>query len=449
MKNVKNIQKKLKYYIKYKEIYMSKLEKYINDFQDYKIPKKMKATVLSGIGFENISVKEVPVPTVSPKQLLARVDAAGVCTSILKIIEQGAEHKYFNGWDPAKWPTILGDESSLTIVKVGRELEGKYFTGKRYGIQPAVAHRPINHLERYNNNGKGMEKTAVGYTLSGLLAEYMLIQEEVIEGGCLVPLPDDNLAYFEVSMAEPISCVISAQTRHIHFYKDYLQSPRYAKLGIKEDGVCIVVGAGAMGLIHIELAMRFRPKILIVNDLLEERLSWVDKVLKPKAGKKGIKLITVTPDKIYDLLTNVSNGKMADDIILAVGIKQVQQEAFKWLGFGGVINLFGGLKKGDSLLKIDNMKVHYEEIKVAGSSGGDPADYIETLEAINNNDIDAGNYVAAVGSIDNSIKVLNMIKNNQIQGKAILYPHIKQMDLKMVNYWSKEKENKFLEKNLK
>lgn len=101
------------------------------------------------------------------------------------------------------------------------------------------------------------------------------------------------------------------------------------------------------------------------------------------------------------------------------------------------------------MLNIDNMKVHYEEIRVAGSSGGDPGDYIETLEAIKNNDIDAGNYVAAVGSIDNAVKVLQMIKNNQIQGKAILYPHSKQIDLKMVNNWGKEKENKFLEKNLK
>lgn len=428
---------------------MSKLEKYENDFKDHKIPETMKATVLSGVGFENIITKEVPVPKPGPKQLLARIDAAGVCTSILKIIQLGANHKYLNGWDPVKWPVILGDEGSLTIVKVGSELEGKYSAGKRYGIQPAVDHGPINHLERYNNNGKGMEKTAVGYTLSGLLAEYILIQEEVMEGNCLIPLPDDDMPYFAVSMAEPISCVISAQTRNVHIYKDSPQSSRYAKLGIKENGVCIIVGAGAMGLIHIELAMRFRPRVLIVNDVLEKRLSWVNRVLAPKAEEKGIKLITVTPDKIYDLLTDITDGKMADDIILAVGIKQVQQEAFNWLGFGGVISLFGGLPKGDSILNIDNMKVHYEEIKVAGSSGGDPGDYIETLEAIKNNDIDAGNYVAAVGSIDNAVKVLHMIKNNQIQGKAILYPHIKQTDLKMVNYWDREKENKFLEENLK
>ncbi len=427
---------------------MSKLEKYKNDFKDNRVPETMKATVLSGVGFENITMKEVPVPEPGPTQLLARVDAAGVCTSILKIIQLGAEHKYFNGWDPVKWPVILGDEGSLTIIRVGNGLEGKYSAGKRYGIQPAVGHGPINHLERYNNNGKGMEKTAVGYTLSGLLAEYILIQEEVMEGNCLIPLSDNGMPYFAVSMAEPISCVVSAQTRNIHIYKDSPQSSRYAKLGIKENGVCIIVGAGAMGLMHIELAMRFRPRVLIVNDVLEERLSRVNRVLKPKAEEKGIKLITVTPDKIYDLLTDITDGRMADDIILAVGIKQVQQEAFNWLGFGGAINLFGGLPKGDSMLNIDSIKMHYEEIKITGSSGGDPEDYIKTLEAIKNNEIDAGNYVAAVGSIDNAVKVLNMIKNNQIQGKAILYPHIKQTDLKMVDHWDREKENKFLEENL-
>jgi len=428
---------------------MGKLEQYKNDFKNYKIPETMKATVLSGAGFENIAVKEVPVPEPGPGQLLARVDAAGVCTSILKIIQQGAKHKYLYGWDLEKWPLIMGDEGSITIVKAGSELEGNYPVGKRYGIQPAVDTRPINHLGRYNDNGKSVEKMGVGYTLPGQLAEYILIQEEIMEGNCIVPLKDDDIPNFAVSMAEPISCVVSSQTHHVHIYKDSPESPRYAKLGIKENGVCIVVGAGAMGKIHLELAMRFKPRILIANDILEERLSWVSRVLKPKAEAKGIRLITVTPDKIDNLLADVTDGKMADDIIMAVGIKKVQREALKWLGFGGVINLFGGLPKGDSLLNVDNIKVHYDEIMIVGSSGGDPGDYIQTLEAIRNNNIDAGNYVAAVGSIENAPKVLKMIYDNEIQGKAILYPHIKQTDLKMVDHWDEEKENEFLEEYLR
>ncbi|MDD5687825.1 MAG: alcohol dehydrogenase catalytic domain-containing protein [Elusimicrobia bacterium] len=410
------------------------------------IPEKMKALVIRGCGFEKLSIEEVPVPEPKPSQLLARVDAAGVCTSILKIIEQADKHKYFNGWDPSKWQTILGDEGSVTLVKVGDKLKDKYKVGKRYGIQPAVDCAPINYRERYNNNAQNMIKTAVGYTLGGLLAEYILIQEEVLTAGCFIPLPDDNMPYFAVSMAEPISCVVSAQTRHVHIYKDGPSSPRKAKLGIKEGGVLIVVGAGGMGLIHIELAMRFNPRVIIVNDVLQERLNWINKVLKPKAEKKNIKLITVTPDKINEVLDKESGGKKADDIILAVGVRPVQQEAFSWLGFGGVVNLFGGLKKGDSLLNIDNIKVHYDEIKVAGSSGGDPYDYIETLEAIKNGDINAGNYVAGVGSLDNAVDVLKMIRDNKIQGKAILYPHIKNMKFEQVNNWSKEKEETLLKK---
>ncbi len=427
---------------------MRKLEKYMNDFNEYKIPEKMKATVLSGVGFENIATEEVPVPEPGPKQLLARVDAAGVCTSILKIIEQGAMHKFLYGWDPEKWPLIMGDEGSLTVVKVGDKLKDKYAVGKRYGLQPAVNTRPVNYTERYYNNGKGIEKMGVGYTLPGQLAEYILIQEEIINANCIVPLKDNDMPYFAVSMAEPISCVLSSQTRNVHIYKDTPQSLRYSKLGIRENGVCIIVGAGAMGKIHLELAMRFKPGILIAVDILEERLNWVVRVLGPKAEKKGIKLLTSTPDKIHDLLGHVTDGKMADDIILAVGNRHAQQQAFELLGFGGVINLFGGLLRGDSILDVDNIRVHYDEIKIVGSSGGDTGDYIQTLEAISNNEIDPGNYVAAVGSIDSAPKVLEMIKNNQIKGKAILYPHIRQTGLQMVDYWDGKKEKIFLEMGL-
>ena len=83
----------------------------------------MQALVAKGAGFENLAVCEVPVPDMGPNQLLARVDAAGVCTSILKLIDQGAKHQFINGWDMEKWPLILGDEGAVTIVKVGENLQ--------------------------------------------------------------------------------------------------------------------------------------------------------------------------------------------------------------------------------------------------------------------------------------------------------------------------------------
>ncbi len=425
-----------------------KLQSYKTEAAATPIPKKMKAVVMSGKGFENVKVQEVDVPEPGPNQILARVDAAGVCTSILKILAQGPEHTYLNGWDPTKWPLILGDEGSLTLVKVGENLKGKFEEGKRYGVQPAVEVSPINYRERYNNNAEGMRKMGVGYTLGGQLAQYFLIQEEILEGKCLLPLPDDNIPYFGVSMGEPISCVVSAQTRHVHIFKDSPDSPRYAKLGILEGGTCIIVGAGSMGKIHIELAMRYKPKNLLVVDPIEKNLDWTRKVLGGKAEEKNIDLHTLHPDSAKEELNRITGGKMADDIILAVGIRPVQNEALSWLGFGGVANLFGGLKRGDSILDLDNIRVHYDEIKVVGSSGGDPHDYLETLNAIAGGEIDPGNYVAGVGSLENAVDVLKMIEKNEVQGKVILYPHIEPAPLTMVEHWSREDEERYLEEHL-
>ena len=425
-----------------------KLQSYKTEAAITPIPKKMRAVVMSGKGFENVKVQEVDVPEPGPDQILARVDAAGVCTSILKILAQGAEHTYLNGWDPATWPLILGDEGSLTLVKVGENLKGKFEEGKRYGVQPAVEVSPINYRERYNNNAEGMRKMGVGYTLGGQLAEYFLIQEEILEGKCLLPLPDDDIPYFGVSMGEPISCVVSAQTRHVHIFKDSPDSPRYAKLGILEGGTCIIVGAGSMGKIHIELAMRYGPQDLLVVDPIRKNLDWAEKVLGPKAKEKNINLHTLHPDSAKEELNRITGGKMADDIILAVGIRAVQNEALSWLGFGGVANLFGGLKRGDSILDLDNIRVHYDEIKVVGSSGGDPHDYLETLNAIGAGEIDPGNYVAGVGGLENAVDVLKMIENNEVQGKVILYPHIGSAPLTMVEHWSGEDEQQYLEEHL-
>ena len=426
---------------------MTNYENYSSNI-DFKLPATMQAVIAKGSGFENLAVQEVPMPKIGPDQLLARVDAAGVCTSIIKLIAQGPEHTFINGWDMKKNPIILGDEGAVTLVKIGENLMDKYKPGQRFAIQPAVAVPPILHRERYENNAEGMHKCAVGYTLGGHMAQYICIQEEVLKADCLLPLPDEELAYFETSMAEPIGCIYSAQQRNYHIIKDGPHAERQPKLGLLTGGVAVVIGAGAMGRMHAELTLRFSPRVLIVSDLAQDRLDTVQKNIGQKAKDKNCKLICVTPDKLAQTVNEVSGNNGADDIILAVGIQPVQQNALELLAPGGVANLFGGLPKGKHILQLDALAVHYQEIKLVGSSGGDPSDMAATLKAIAHKDIDAGNYVAAVGSLDNAIDVLKMIKETKIDGKAILYPHIKHTLLQRVEHWDKQNEIRFLNENL-
>src|SRR3990172_6196785 len=221
----------------------------------HQVPQEMRALVMNGVDFAQLQVRKVPTPRIGARQLLARVDAAGICTSLIKLVEQGPDHNLVYGWDIARFPLILGDEGSVTLVEVGANLRHRYRPGERYVIQPAVDHAPINHRERYRDAGKGIDKIAVGYTLGGHLAEYILITEEVLAAGCLVPVPDPALPYAHAAMSEPFSCVISSQDHHLHLRQESPLSPRLAVKGIKSGGVTVIVGAGAMGRMHVDLAM--------------------------------------------------------------------------------------------------------------------------------------------------------------------------------------------------
>ncbi len=301
------------------------------------IPKTMQAVRLHGVGFENLKVEEVPVPHPGDNQLLARVDAAGVCASNLKLIAQGSDHTFINGIDLKKYPAQLGDEGCITIVAAGKNVRDRFPVGKRYCIQPAVDHPPINHRERFRNNGEGMMKVAVGYSLPGHFAQYILITEETLAADCVLPLPDEKLPLYAAALCEPISCVISGQDRHVHIFQKTPSSPREPRLGLLPGGVTLIVGAGPMGRMHAEAALRFKPKYVIVIDISDVRLQWVRDVLMPRAKKFGVEMHALANDAGIELMRKVSHNRGADDIIVAVGIRDVQIKAQYWLARGDTL----------------------------------------------------------------------------------------------------------------
>jgi L-iditol 2-dehydrogenase len=411
------------------------------------VPATMRALVLDGIGFEHLAIKRIPTPLVGPSQLLARVEAAGICTSLIKLIEQGPEHKLMYGWDPAQFPLILGDEGALTIVKVGENLQTAYSLGQRFVIQPAVDHSPVNHRERYRNQANGVNKVAVGYTLAGHLAEYILITEEVLESGCLLPIPDASVPFAHAAMSEPISCALSAQEHHVHISQASPLVARQASQGLKPRGLTVVVGAGAMGRMHVDIAFSYGPRAIVVADFADERLDLVNKLFGARAASLGIELRTVSvgSEKIADVIGKMSEWHGADDVIVAVGSKKAIESAQDLVGRGAVLNLFGGLKKGEDIVGIDAGIVHYKEINVTGSSGGSPWDVAQVLALIAGRKIDAGAHITRVGDLDHAIEFLQLVKAQQIDGKAVVYPHRRSQTILQVPSWSAQDEATYLQ----
>jgi L-sorbose 1-phosphate reductase len=411
-----------------------------------KVPDQMRALVLNGVGFERLQVRTVATPRPGPLQLLARVDAAGICTSLIKLIEQGPDHKLIYGWDVTKYPLILGDEGSVTLVEAGEALKSDYQPGQRFVIQPAVDHPPINHRDRYRNQGRGIEKVAVGYTLGGHLAEYVLIPEEVLEARCLLSLPQDSIPYAHAATSEPLSCVISAQDHHVHLVQEFPMGERRVLKGLKPGGVTIIVGAGAMGRMHVDLALSYRPRIILVTDFIEARLGKVRELFASRAAHLGIALRLANPAQVEvdSLVSELTDLRGADDVIVAVGSAKAIASSLGWTARGGVLNLFGGLKKGEEAVGFDTGIIHYREINVTGSSGGSPWDVARTLELLAAGSIDAASHITRVGDLSHAVQFLEMVQAQELDGKAIVYPHRRSERILPVDSWTGEDERAYL-----
>ncbi len=410
------------------------------------IPLEMRALILDGVGWEHLRVERIPVPRPGPTQLLARVDAAGICTSLLKLIAQGPAHSLVYGWDVTRWPLILGDEGAVTLIEVGESLRGEYTAGTRFAVQPAVDVPPVNHLGRYREGGRGVEKVAAGYTLPGFLAEYVLIPEETLAAGCLLPLPDPAPAAAHVAVSEPLSCVVSAQDHHLHLSRQGALAPRTVHKGLRPDGVTVVIGAGVMGRMHVEVALQHRPRVILCADMLEDRLELVQRLFGQRAQVAGIELRTVNAGRqdIREVVLDLTGHRGADDVIVAVGSAQAIAAAPGYLGRGAVLNLFGGLPKGHEIVGLDTRTIHYQEVNVTGSSGGYAWDIARTLDLMSTGSIDAGAHITRIGDLAHAPDLLRLVEAREIDGKAVVYPHRRTDTIRTVPAWTAADEAAYL-----
>ncbi len=413
--------------------------------QDFNVPGEMTALVLAGKGFENLGLRRIPVPRPGPNQFLAQVDAVFACSSDGKLIESGKDHPLMAGWDSERWPVVIGHEGCIMAVEVGKNLKNKIRVGQTFALQPAINAGPINHRERYADP-ESVRKVAVGYTLGGLFAECVLIQEEVIETDSLIPYDSCKIPYFAAAFSEPLSCVYSSQNQVPHIYKEGPTSPREARLGLKEGGVVLVLGAGPMGLLHADLAITHRPRAVIISEPLEERRRQASSLITAKARARGVEFIVTTPQELSQTISKITKGRGVDDCITALGIAKIQEESLGYLAKGGVAAFFGGARAGENLITVDTRRIHYDSISMVGSSGGDPSDVHAVMSLLEKGEISPELYVKRVGGLDAAVDLIRLVRTQSFFGKGLIYPRLRH-PLFAVDSWSREKEAEFLEKN--
>lgn len=386
----------------------------------------MKTKAVRLYGENDLRLEEFDLPEIKDDEILVEVISDSVCMSTYKAVIQGKRHKRVPQ-DVDKNPIIIGHEFAGNIIKVGSKWKDKFKEGSKFALQPAL-------------NYKGtMWSPGYSYMYFGGDATYNIIPQEVMEIGCL--LEYNGEAYYEASLAEPMSCIIGAFHANYH-----TEMGNYVhKMGIVEGGnMAILAGAGPMGLGAIDYALHCdrRPGKLVVTDIDEERLKRARQIFTEEEAKRcNVELIFVNTknlDNPVEYLKSLTDGKGYDDVFVFAPISEVVEQGDKILGRDGCLNFFAGPTDTNFSAKINLYNVHYSYTHVMGTTGGNTDDLIEALKMTEKGLINPAVMVTHIGGIDSvADTVLNL--PGIPGGKKLIYTHIN-MELTAIEDFEKKGE---------
>lgn len=371
----------------------------------------MKAKAVRLHGANDLRLDEFELPEIKDDEILVKVVSDSVCMSTYKCAILGTKHKRVHE-DVADHPAIMGHEMAGDIVKVGAKHQDKFKPGMKFTLQPAL-------------NYKGtMWSPGYSYEFFGGDTTYCIIPAEVMELGCL--LEYKGKAYYEASLAEPMSCSIGAFNANYHTKMGVYTH----EMGIKEGGkLAILAGAGPMGLGALTYALHrdVRPGMIVVTDINQERLDRAEHLFPVEEAKAdGIELHFVNTGNMEDPaaeLIKITGGTGFDDVFCYAPVAQVVELSSAVLGRDGCLNFFAGPTDNKFSAKMNFYDVHYNSTHVMGTTGGNTDDMIESLRLTAENCINPAVMVTHIGGLDAACQTtLNLPKIPG--GKKLIYTHL-------------------------
>jgi len=261
--------------------------------------KKMLAAVFEGKG--KLNLKEVPVPEIKElDEVLLQVEAASICGTDMRILEVPPGH-------PATEGVILSHEYTGKVLEVG-EAVTQFKKGERVVVDPNITCGNCSYCKMgIPNMCENM--TTLGIFVNGGFARYNVAPAKVLHKISPDLLPE--LAVF----TEPLSCVVSATQR----------------LKVHPAEVVVVLGAGPIGLLFIQMFKASGAGKIIVSEISEYRA----KFAYESGASRVVNPLKDNLEKIVKEETLIG----ADAVVDAVGT--LFRSAMAIVRRGGSILLFG------------------------------------------------------------------------------------------------------------
>ena len=300
-------------------------------------------------------LREVPRPEPGPDEVLIRIARTGICGTDI--------HIFRGNYAADSLPMIPGHEFTGHIVGWGRDVAG-LIEG-----QPVVVDMNIGCTRCYwcrrNEILNCPEMRQMGITMNGAFCDYMAVPARLV-----IPAPEDVPAEV-LALTEPLSCVVRAA--------------RKAQVTFGQS--VVVIGAGPIGNLHVQLLRTIGAAPIIVTDISPERL-----VMAPAD-------IAVLPGGLEDAVMHATDGRGADVVIESVGNIALYQHAQRLMRKGGHLAAFGLTGAGETL-PVDILRTILTETSLKGSVAGMGQDMYDALTLLTYGRIDTKAFVGADFALD-------------------------------------------------
>lgn len=313
-------------------------------------------------GPNDLRVENVPVPKIGKGELLVKVLSASICGTDLRIFH--GNHRMY----PDGTVRIPGHEVVGTIAEMGAEVKN-YSVGQRVFCAPNTG---CGHCLQCisGNNNLCANYDAIGVTSDGGFAEYVRIPANSVQQGNVIPI-SESVDPAVAALMEPFACVLRGQNA----------------LHMKPGEVVLIMGAGPIGVMHTKLAKARGAGRVIVSEPIANRAA--------QAIRMGAdRVVNPASENLKSVLSEESQGRGADVIIVAAPIHVAQESALDLAAISGRINFFGGLPKDRPIINLDSNVVHYKELVITGTTACSTADCWQAAQIVNSGLVDLSDVVS-------------------------------------------------------
>ena len=341
---------------------------------------------------EKLEIQQVDTPKPRGSQVLVKVQSSGVCHSDIHLWEgyyEGVGGQQLKTTDRGvNYPLTPGHEVAGIVDSLGEQAEG-FNNNDKVLVYPWIGEGlcPACRIGEENLCDK---PRSLGVYMDGGYAEYVLVPSYKY----LIKISDG----MDIDASATLSC--SALTAY----------GAVKNANLKPDDNVVIVGAGGLGLMAIQLAKAVTGARIIAMDLDDKKLEFA----KKEGADTTVNSKNEDPVKTIMELTDKMGADAVIDFVNASKTVETDMQFLRRRARVVLVGLFGGE------LKLSLVTMPTRAYKLIGSYTGTLSDMIELVSLARRGVIKP--VVSNRFKLDQATDALTMLRDGKILGRGVINP---------------------------